>query len=335
MTGLTVTQSGPRTTVQDLGRSGYQHQGLSPGGAADLRAFRWANHLLDNPHNAACLEITFGSFAATADQPLLLALTGADCQAVVNGEPIRHWGVFWMNPGDRLQLGPPRTGLLTYLAVAGGWRTTVFCGSRSCVVREGLTGLGPVESDTTLPAEILPPERDTESCLRRRVPEKLRADPQSEAPLKLMPGPELGEFHHSDIARFIHGDYCINQQSDRMGYRLDGPALPSSGGVTSRGVCCGTVQVPGDGKPMVLLNDRQTIGGYPVLGTVPRLDCGRLAQKRPGETLRFRWSDVASCQSERLLFERLLATSEWRVDGSLACHWSGRKPREMSGMAGR
>ncbi|GGY81938.1 biotin-dependent carboxyltransferase family protein [Marinobacter zhanjiangensis] len=322
MTALTVARSGPRTTVQDLGRSGYQHQGLSPGGAADLRAFRWANHLLDNARNAACLEITFGGFAATADQPLLMAITGADCQAAVNGVPVPHWGIFAMNPGDRLQLDTPRSGLLTYLAVAGGWQTREFCNSRSCVVREGLTGLGPVEDGVTLPADKPPPGLDVEGYLQRVVPVDFRPADGADKTLKVIPGPDLSDFHHVDIARFIHSRYRIGEQSDRMGYRLEGPALASRGGVTSRGVCCGTVQVPGDGKPMVLLNDRQTIGGYPVLGTLPRLDCSRLAQKRPGESIGFRWSDVATCQSEHMLFERLLNTSAWRADGSLDCRWS-------------
>lgn len=330
MSALTVSRSGPRTTVQDLGRSGYQHQGLSPGGAADLRAFRWANHLLGNTRNAACLEITFGGFIAAAEQPLLMAITGADCQATVNGVPVPDWGTFLMNPGDQLQLGAPRTGLLTYLAVAGGWQTRQFCNSRSCVVREGLTGLGLVENGTTLPAGKLPPGPDVEAALRRVIPPQLRPAPSAYEALNVMPGPDLEDFHHIDIARFIHSRYRIGEQSDRMGYRLGGPALPSRGGVTSRGVCCGTVQVPGDGMPMVLLNDRQTIGGYPVLGTLPRLDCSLLAQKRPGEQIGFQWSDVATCQSQRMLFERLLDTSIWRADGSLACRWSG--PAELEAL---
>lgn len=321
MSALTVTRSGPRATIQDLGRSGFQHQGLSPGGAADLRAFRWANHLLDNPGNAACLEITFGGFMATADQSLLMAITGADCRATVNEVPIPHWGVFSMAPGDRLRLDTPRTGLLTYLAVTGGWQTRKFCNSRSCVVREGLSGLGPLGNGVTLPADHQPPEPGTEACLRRLVPPDLRPVPGAGEALKVMPGPDLGDFHHVDRARFIHSRYHIGDQSDRMGYRLDGPALPSSGGVTSRGVCLGTVQVPGDGRPMVLLNDRQTIGGYPVLGTLPRLDCSLLAQKRPGEPIGFQWSDVATCQSEYMMFERMLKTSVWLADGSLSCPW--------------
>ncbi|WP_328189936.1 biotin-dependent carboxyltransferase family protein [Marinobacter sp. OP 3.4] len=322
MTGLRVDHAGPRTTVQDLGRQGYQHQGLSPGGAADLASFRWANHLLDNPANAACLEITFGGFSAVARQPLLLAITGADCGPTVNDQPVGHWRAFTMAPGDCLRLDRPRSGLLTYLAVAGGWHTRAFCGSRSAVAREGLTDLGLLEGGAELPVTTSDPVTAPEHYRAREVPAKLRPDMATDAPLRVMPGPERNAFSHTDLARFIHGRYTIGQQSDRMGYRLDGPALQSPGGITSRGVCRGTIQVPGDGKPMVLLNDRQTIGGYPVPGIVPALDCGRLAQKRPGERIEFQWADVADCQSGRMLFERLLATSQWRHDGTLHCRWT-------------
>lgn len=326
MGGLTVITPGPRTTVQDTGRQGYQHLGLSPGGAADLRAFRWANHLLGNAPDAACLEITFGGFQGTTDQPLVLALTGADCRATVNGAPVGNWRTFAMVPGDRLTLSAPRKGLLSYLAVSGGWQTRSFCGSRSCVAREGLSDLGLLSSGDVLPAADTPTGAAPDGLLYRQVPDSLKPELAPDTALKVMPGPETDAFQPSDRARFIHGRYTIGEQSDRMGYRLDGPALPSTGGVTSRGVCCGTVQIPGDGKPMVLLNDRQTIGGYPVLGTLPRLDCSRLAQKRPGEPVRFRWSDVAECQAEYLLFQRLLDTSEWHHDGSLACHWPASPP---------
>lgn len=315
MTALLVTKPGPRTTVQDLGRSGYQHQGLSPGGAADLRAYRWANHLLGNPANAACLEITLGGLTATARQPLLLALTGADCGGTVNGRPVPHWGVFLMEAGDSLQLGTPPSGLLTYLAVAGGWQTRVFCGSRSCVSREGLAELGVLTAGTALPALDIPTDLDINACLRRWVPSQLQKSSADEAPLRLIPGPEYHTFSHLDRARFLTGRYTVGHHSDRMAYRLDGPALHSAGGITSKGVSCGTVQVPGDGKPMVLLNDRQTIGGYPIIGTVTRLDCGRLAQKRPGEPVGFQWADVADCQSERLLFERQLSMTIWTSRG--------------------
>lgn len=315
MTGLLVSRPGPRTTVQDLGRSGYQHQGLSPGGAADLRSFRWANHLLDNPANAACLEITLGGFMATARQPLLLAITGADCRGTVNGTPIPHWGVFLMEAGDELQLSAPPSGLLTYLAVAGGWQTRVFCGSRSCVSREGLAELGMLTAGTLVPALEAPPDIDSHAARKRRVPLPFRHNPEPDAPLKLIPGPEYLSFSHIDRARLLAACYTVGHQSDRMAYRLDGPALRSAGGITSKGVSCGTVQVPGDGKPMVLLNDRQTIGGYPIIGTVARLDCGRLAQKRPGEPVGFQWADVADCQSERLLFERQLNMTIWTDTG--------------------
>lgn len=317
MNGLIVEQPGPRTTVQDTGRTGFQHQGLSPGGAADLRCFRWANHLLDNPDDAACLEVTLGGLVAEAGMPLTLALTGADCRATLNGARIGNWCVFAMASGDRLQLQTPAEGLLTYLAVVGGWQTRSFCGSRSAVARERLRGLGAIGPGDTIPASSTTLSAVPDALLRRSLPAELQPALAARRPLKLIPGPDLHTFDAIDTARFIHTRYRISQQSDRMGYRLEGPALHSPGGVTSRGVHCGTVQVPGDGQPMVMLNDRQTIGGYPVIGTVPVLDCSRLAQCRPGDEVCFSWSNVAECQGGRMVFEHQMRTLAWTTDGRL------------------
>lgn len=318
MSGLRIEQPGPRATIQDGGRTGFQHQGLSPGGAADLCAWRWANHLLDNPKAAACLEITLGSFVAVAEAPMLLAITGAPCNPTLNGASLADWGVFAMNPGDRLQLEMPGSGLFTYLAVAGGWQTRAFLHSRSAIVREGLRYLGTLARGDVLPVIRDANDQSHGAMIRRQVPHSYQLRPADrETPLKLIPGPDQDLFEPVDLARLVHSEYQVARQSDRMGYRLDGPALASPGGVTSRGVTCGTVQIPGDGKPMVLLNDRQTIGGYPVPGTVPRLDCSRLAQCRPGARVHFRWSDVAECQGERMVFEQQLRTLTWNHEGQL------------------
>ncbi|MGM0569154.1 biotin-dependent carboxyltransferase family protein [Marinobacter sp.] len=318
MSGLRLVQPGPRTTVQDGGRTGFQHQGLSPGGAADLRAWRWANHLLDNAPDAACLEITLGNLVAVAETSLLLALTGASCHPRLNDTPVPDWGVFRMEPGDRLQLGMPGNGLLSYLAVAGGWQTRAFLGSRSAVAREGLAGLGVLHRHDLIPAPRAPDRRSCENYLRRQVPRPYQGQTSiSDVPLKLIPGPDQSLFTPVDLMRLVHSAYQVTDQSDRMGYRFEGPSLASPGGVTSRGVTCGTLQIPGDGRPTVLLNDRQTIGGYPVPGTVPKLDCSRLSQCRPGDRVRFRWSDVAECQAERMVFEEQMRTLTWSSEGQL------------------
>lgn len=317
MTGLFIERPGPRSTIQDRGRVGMQHQGLSPGGAADIRSFRWANHLLGNQPSSACLEVILGGLIARADCNLLLSLSGADCHATVNGQPVDNWGTFTMRPGDTLKLLTPRSGVVSYLAVAGGWQTREFCGSRSTVVREKLRGLGALESRCTLPVIPFASGHYSPGLLRRRVPQHLRDTPWDNSPLGIMPGPEIGHFSALDQARFIQGRYTIGPLSDRMGYRLEGPVLQSQGGITSRAVCCGTVQIPGDGKPMVLLNDRQTIGGYPVIGVIPELETARLAQKRPGEEVAFYWADIADCQSDRLLFEHLYEQNVWTIDGIL------------------
>lgn len=300
-TGLQIIKPGPRALIQDLGRNGYQHQGLATGGAADHRAFRWANRLLGNEPGCACIEITLGGFEAIALGRMSLAVTGAATTLLINDRPRPGNATVDVRAGDHLRLEFPRHGLLSYLAVAGGWQAPVFLGSRSVIVRETLAGLAPLTAGTCLPCLPQPPHVDVQ------LPESALPDYQAPVVLKLLPAAQTMLFSQQDRRQLASGSWRISPHSDRMGYRLWGePLVSGPGGIVSEGIPLGSVQIPGDGQPLVLLNDRQTIGGYPKIGTVPLLDCSRLAQLRPGSPVTFCWSDLSECHRERLEFEQQL-----------------------------
>lgn len=307
MRALVVDRPGILALVQDRGRQGVQHAGLSQGGAADLHAYCWANKLLANDLKAACVEVLVGQFAATFREDAVIAVTGADQGFSINGQAAANWSTHKVRAGDQIRFGQATEGLRAYLAVAGGWQTPVCFGSRSVVVREGLGGLdgGPLKAGGQLP--FLPPPK----WLHRQVRREFIPDYTAPLSLKVIPGYQYQDFDARQRQRLVSEVYQLSHQIDRMGYRLHGPPIsPPGQGVISEGIALGAVQVPGDGQPIVLLQDRQTIGGYPKLGCVTGLSCSQLSQRGPGAQVRFEWVDVAQAQIERVRFERFFQSSK-------------------------
>lgn len=314
MTGLEIIRPGWHATVQDGGRIRAQQVGLSEGGAADEHAYRWANKLLDNPPGAACVEILMGQFEAVFTGDTVIALAGAELSATLNDQPLTNWSTQTVRAGDRIVFQRPINGLRAYLAVAAGWQTPLSFGSRSTVVREGLGGLdgGVLKAGDVLPffSGLRGPDR-VRQLASRYIPDY--AHPLT---LKLVPGYQYEHFSSLDRQRLISGTYTVSQRIDRMGYRLEGPAIKSDiTGVISEGIALGAVQFPKDGQPIVLLRDRQTIGGYPKLGCVSSLSCSQLSQRGPGASIQFEFVDLASVQAERLLFNRYFDLGQWHDSG--------------------
>lgn len=305
MAKLTIIKPGWQSTLQDLGRQGYFRSGLSEGGALDEYAFRWANALLNNPGNAACIEILMGNFEAEFDCAATLAIAGADLDCRINGQSIANWQSLSVTKGDRICFSSPVTGLRAYLAVAGGWQTPVQFGSRSTVLREKLGGLDGEKLKSEQQISYLTSiDAPTHSLNPRWIP-----DYRADLVLKVVAGYQYEAYSDSAKRRFFTSEYSVSQRIDRMGYRLEGPAVNADNQqLISEGIAMGSIQVPPDGQPIILLKDRQTIGGYPKLGCVGALDCSLLSQRAPGSQVRFELSDVATVQIERQLFERLLQT---------------------------
>ncbi|WP_434362322.1 biotin-dependent carboxyltransferase family protein [Parasalinivibrio latis] len=293
MFGLEVINPGLFTLIQDPGRFGVGHLGLSSGGPVDLHAFCWANKLLGNKADAACLEIMMGNASFRAMTDITVALTGADTQPRIDGYPQPHWRAFNLKQGQTLQLGFAQSGLRAYLAVAGGIQAPDFLGSKATVVRNGLGGL-PVlgeklgTGNKIQAGDKIPVRHKCKKTHLYSVPKTYIPDYPDTLSVGVIPSYQFDSFSSSSVEQFFNSEYEITQQSDRMGIRLSGPAIKSKlKGIISEGIAPGSIQIPADGQPIVLMNDRQTLGGYPKIGCVTRLAQSKLAQAKPGTTVRF------------------------------------------------
>jgi len=286
MSRLSIEASTPLCLLQDAGRFGVRHLGVTQGGALDWVSMRWANWLLGNPGDAAVVEVTLGGFSLVAEQDCCLALTGADLDARIDGEPLKPWSSFTLNRGQRLRLNQPLQGARAYLAAPGGFAAPQVLGSCASVVREELGGLDGQGSALSKGQQL---EFHGSAPGLKVVPEALRPDLSDNRALDLVLGAQIGEFSGISLFEAFNRDWTLDSRADRMGMRLLGPALQYQGApMISEGIPLGAVQVPPDGQPIVLLNDRQTIGGYPRLGALTPLALARLAQLLPGSVVRFR-----------------------------------------------
>ncbi len=284
MSGFSVRQPGLLTLIQDRGRFGAFNLGLTNGGPLDTLAFDWANRLLGNDINASALEISFGGLSLEAGVDTGIVITGAEIACKINGESINQWQTQSVREGDIIELGYTTNGTRAYLSVAGGFDIAPSFGSTATVVRENIGGLngGKLQVDDHLPCASA--SISQHYCLTGEQ------QPQygKTATLRVVAGYQQDAFDPIQQWRFFNSEYRVSDRCDRMGFRLEGEAIKSDViGMLSEGICHGAVQIPADGQPIVLMNDRQTIGGYPKIGSVITLDTAKLAQLSPGAMIRF------------------------------------------------
>lgn len=284
---LEVIKPGQLSLIQDFGRYGLAPLGVTQGGPLDEYAYCWSNHLLGNHPNCATIEITLGQAEFRFTQSCMLAICGGDLQAKLDDKPVRNWTSFYARKGQVLKFGLPINGLRAYLAVEGGFDIAPHLGSTSTVLREQLGGLHqdgtPLVKNDRLPycksSAMKPPKQLT-----------FRFTPDYNLPLRLrlIESYQAHQFSKESKRSFYNQTFRVSQHSDRMGYRLEGsPITPPVEGIISEGIALGSVQIPPDGKPIILLNDRQTLGGYPKLGVLARIDHARIAQAKPGQEVKF------------------------------------------------
>jgi len=281
---LTVLAGGLQTTVQDLGRSGHRHLGIGVAGALDAHSLRIGNLLVGNDAGAAALEVTLQGPRLKFGRAVRIAITGADLEAQCDGVALPGWRPIVLPAGCELVLGPCRRGARAYLAIAGGVDVAPVLGSRGTDLRAGFGGLegrALAAGDTLAigPASIA--AVDAPQVARWWVDPAPDLDFRRSPVLRVLPG--------RDAAALDAQAWRVSAQSNRQGLRLEGTALaPAQGGERiSEPVAPGTVQLPPDGQPIVLLGEAQTIGGYPRIGHVIAADMPRLAQLRPGDEVRF------------------------------------------------
>lgn len=287
MSRLSIEASTPLCLLQDAGRFGVRHLGVTQGGGLDWRSMSWANWLLGNALDAAVIEITLGGFTVVAEDDCLLALAGADLGAQLDGQALAPWRSFKLRKGQRLQFTQPLLGARAYLAAPGGFDAPKVLGSSATVVREELGGLDGMGRALAKGASL---SYSAEApLLMRELPREQVPDFKSDLPLDVVLGAQIGEFSGQSLFDAFNSAWTLDSRADRMGIRLLGTALQYQGKpMISEGIPLGAVQVPPDGQPIVLLNDRQTIGGYPRLGALTPLALARLAQCLPGATVRLR-----------------------------------------------
>ncbi|MDH4552451.1 biotin-dependent carboxyltransferase family protein [Pseudomonas sp. BN607] len=283
---LKIEASTPLCQLQDAGRFGVRHLGVTQGGALDWVAMHWANWLLGNTLGAPVVEVALGGLSVVAEQDCVLALAGADLDAQVDDKPLTPWRSFALGKGQRLTFKQPKVGVRAYLAAPGGFVGQDVLGSCATVVREELGGID--GQGTALAKGQILAFAGTAANLRE-VPEALRPRHEQQPVLDLVMGAQMGDFSGTSLFDAFNREWTLDSRADRMGIRLLGPQLVYQGApMISEGIPLGAVQVPPDGQPIVLLNDRQTIGGYPRLGALTPLALAQLAQCMPGAVVRFR-----------------------------------------------
>ncbi|PSF13603.1 allophanate hydrolase [Marinobacter fuscus] len=285
---IRVLRAGPLALLQDRGRFGVRHLGVTQGGPADLYSWAWANRLAGNPWGSASLEITFGGLQLVAERDLDIAIAGADLGATLEGHPVPLWQRVRWSEGQKLTFGTPVSGLRAYLSVRGGFAAPPAMGSVACVAREqlgGFDGHGRKLADDDRLSTFKP--GITAAPGITQAPPHARPDFREPPQLDLLPGAQIAEFTGRSLFDAFNTWWRVDDRADRMGVRLAGPKLQCRiRSLISEGINLGGVQVPPDGQPIVLLNDRQTIGGYPRLGALSPLSVSRLAQCLPGQEVR-------------------------------------------------
>lgn len=286
---IIVVKGGWLTTVQDLGRYGYQHYGVPISGAMDSFSTRVANRLVGNPDCAAILELTLKGPELQFEQDTIIAITGADLSPTINGNSVPLWESIAIQRGSLLRFGAQRAGSRAYLAIAGGIDVPLVLGSRSthCASRTGGLQGRPLK-----PGDILSggePGRSVNHLIGKRLSDRLLPPYRRPATLRVTPGPQRNLFSNTSLATLTEATYSVSPQSDRMGYRLTGPKIAGEGSMRfiSDGTTMGALQVPPDGQPILLMADRQTTGGYPKIAVVISADLPLAAQLSPGDTVTF------------------------------------------------
>lgn len=322
---LRVIEQGMMTTVQDLGRPGFGPIGVPPSGAADTLSLTIGNRLLGNPDRAAALECTLLAPSFTLDHDAWVCLTGATCPtarvAGTGGErPLPWCEPARVRAGEQIKLGGISNGARAYVCVSNGIGVPLVLGSRSTLASACLGGHGgrhlqkgdeiPVFASTHTPRSV---RGDLHAMLR---------DHLNRRTIRVVPSLHADRFPSDAIERLASARYSVSEQSNRVGVRLKGPAVPipdGSGSLASEPTVTGGIQIPGDAQPIVLGVDRPTTGGYPLLACVIRADLPALAMLRPRESVRFEVCTIDDARSleadQRATLDRLLPPCEACEDG--------------------
>ncbi len=311
MAKVKIIQAGLLSSIQDLGRANYQNIGMPVGGAMDTTSLQLANYLVGNPFNEACLEITLLGPSLQFLNDACIAVTGGKCQIKLNSRVKSCYKTIKIKAGDMVEIGQIEEGARSYLAIAGGFDVPIIMESKSTYLRGkfgGFMGRALKANDELNFVGV------TKNPKRLSIKNKHIPTFKTEVLLRILPGAEKERFNWNSIKNLLTSSYKLTPQCDRMGYRLSGKSLTQINGnsdIVSSAIGFGTIQVPGDGSPIIMMADRQTIGGYTRIGQIISTDHSKLAQLKPGDTIRFQ--EVSLKEAHRLLREHEEYLSNYRI----------------------
>ena len=297
---VTIEAVGPGATIQDGGRHGLLRFGVTPAGAMDWTALATANLALANPPNAAAIEIGPGGIALTVDRATPLAFAGGGFDWAIGGTPLPSAARIMLKPGERLRARAGAWGCFAICALPAGVAIPEVMRSRSTHTRSALGGL---DGRALRAGDVLTSGATSDAMDDVAIAANWLA--RSDAPIRVVLGPQDDHFAAETIAAFADATFTLTRTADRMAYKFLGPRLRHAKdfNIVSDGVALGAIQVAGDGQPLVLMADRQPTGGYAKIAHVCRADIGRLAQMRPDDTCRFQLIDVESAREALLVLE--------------------------------
>jgi antagonist of KipI len=285
---VNVKSPGFLTTIQDLGRPGYAHLGVSASGPADSVALRLGNLLVGNDENTPALELTLVGGAFEFESNTVVAITGSDFEPTCGGQPVPLWTSYFVRAGDRLEFGATKSGARCYVCVRGGIECPRVLGSASTHV---LTGIGGLNGRALQRGDIL--RVGTANANGNYVPhtvsQEILRHIQRSGPLRITRGPQASYFTDEAHSTLSSSAYVVSEESNRMGLRLTGPLLKRTREkeMITEGVSLGAIQVPQNGQPIILFVEHQTTGGYPKIANVISADLHRVGQLRPRDEVRF------------------------------------------------
>jgi len=312
MSVIQVQSPGLLTTVQDSGREGFGPLGVSASGAADSISLRLGNRLVSNAEGAAALEMTLLGGTFVFPQGAIIALTGSDFAATVDGSLLEFWTSAEVKPGQALRVGATRSGARCYLCVQGGIVERPFLGSVSTHL---LSGLGGHEGRALRKGDAVRIGRVTGAFRKRTVSPRILRSLSPRKVLRVTPGPQSDLFPQKSQQLFYESTYRIAEDSNRMGLRLEGPSIAqvSSEDMITEGVSIGAVQITAGGQPIILFVEQQTTGGYAKIANVISADLHSLGQLRPRDEIRFERADWDTARALLLEQEQLLTSPDLLV----------------------
>ncbi len=293
--GFAVLKGGLMTTVQDAGRRNYQRYGMTVSGAVDVHSFRYANYLVGNRPEEAVIEASLSGPVLRFEEDTVIALTGADMTPLLNGKPCPMYASVRVHAGDELSMEVLRFGCRAYIAFAGGLMTESVMGSRSTDLKAQLGGLSGRALKTGDRLEYREKPEDIRKIPFRQM--EPPAEMTGECEVRVVLGPEEERFTEAGKQTFFSSEYTVSS-FDRMGCRTEGAAVEhvTDANVISNGISFGAVQIPDSGQPIIMLSDRQTVGGYTKIGTVINVDMPLVAQCKTGDRIRFRKIGIEEAQ---------------------------------------